>query len=340
LLRLEACLFKMATHGWITGRAHAAGGLRNYRLWVPAGLEEGKPSPLLMLLHGCKLSAESVAEISGMNEVAEANRFVVVYPEQPRRANLMKCWNWFNPKHQSRDAGEPSILAATVRQVCSRYNIAADRTYIAGISAGGAMAVIMAAAYPDLFAALAVCAGTEFKAATGASQGFAVMKHGGPDPAQQGRLAFEAMKPGLTLKTRRRMPVIVFHGSADPCVNPVNADQIVHQWSTTNACLAAANVETEFALSEKTESGQVPDGYSYQRYIYTDQVGALLMEKWIVQGLGHSWSGSPHAHRYGDPKGPRASAEIWRFCNESATKPSNGASPAPSPRATLNETTP
>ncbi len=330
----------MATHGWITGRAHAAAGSRDYKLWVPATLQEGKPSPLLMLLHGCKLSAESMAEISGMNEVAEANRFIVVYPEQHRRANLMKCWNWFNPKHQSRDAGEPSILAAIATQVGSQYNVDPDRIYIAGISAGGAMAVIMAAAYPDLFAALAVCAGTEFKAATSASQGFAVMKHGGPDPLQQGKLAFEAMKPGLALKTRRRLPAIVFHGSADMRVNPVNADQIIAQWSTTNASLAAANGETEYALSEKTEFGQVPDGYAFQRYIYTDQTGALLLEKWIVQGLGHAWSGSPHTHRYGDPKGPRASAETWRFFNQSATKPSNGASPTPSSRAALNETTP
>ena len=308
----------MVKPGWIIGHAHGAGGSRDYKLWIPATLDEGKAAPLLVLLHGCKLDAEAMAEISGMNQVADRNRFLVAYPEQRRRANLMRCWNWFGPKHQSRDAGEPAILAAVVEQVCKLYNVDHHRIYVAGVSAGGAMAVIAGAVYPDLFAGIAVCAGCEFKAANSASSGFAVMKHGGPDPVVQGKLAFEAMKPGFARKTRRRMRVIVFHGSADTRVDPVNAHQVIAQWGTTNSCIAAANGETGFALSERVIAGQVPGGHGYQRHVYTDQTGALLMEKWMIQDLGHAWSGSPHAHRYGDPKGPNASEEIWRFFTESA----------------------
>jgi poly(hydroxyalkanoate) depolymerase family esterase len=277
----------------------------------------------LVLLHGCTHDADEMAEISGMNELAGANRFLVVYPEQSFLANLLKCWNWFDPKHQSRDAGEPSILAAMVAQLRSHHNIDSDRIYVAGVSAGGAMAVIAAVAYPDLFAGLAVCAGGEYKAATSVSGGLGVMQHGGPDPIQQGQAAFEAMKDGLGRKARPRMPVIVFHGTADNRVSPINAEQVITQWGKTNECLAAAHGDSEFALCEEVIDGKVPNGHTYQKVVYTDHTGRLLMEKWIVQGMGHAWSGSPQPHKHGDPRGPRASAEIWRFFRETNSPQSN-----------------
>lgn len=307
----------MATQQWTTGRAGGAGGSRNYKLWVPLNLKKGEFSPLLMLLHGCTLGPEEMAAISGMNDIADAQRFLVVYPEQTRVANLMKCWNWFLPKHQSRDSGEPSILAAIVEQVCSTHHVDADRIYVAGVSAGGAMAVIATATYPDIFAGLAVVAGGEFKAATTVASGFSIMQHGGPDPVQQGQAAFEAMKSGLQRTKRRRMPAIVFHGSADTRVNPVNGEQVLSQWSKTNELLAADHGKTGFSLSEKVVPGQVPNGYAYRKHTYTDHTGKLLMEKWLVEGMAHAWPGGPQGHQHGDPKGPNASAEIWRFFCES-----------------------
>lgn len=325
--------------GWICGRARAAAGSRAYKLWVPLTLETEKASPLVMLLHGCTLDAREMARVSGMNEVADANRFLVVYPEQPRRANLLKCWNWFHPRHQARDRGEPSILAAIIEKVCSRFKVDSDRIYVAGVSAGGAMAVIAGATYPDLFAAIAVCAGGEFKAATSVSTGLAVMKYGGPDPFQQGKAAFEAMGPGLARKKKRRMPVIAFHGTADARVNPVNTEQIIAQWRVTNTCLAGQQGETDFAMSEETVAGQVPAGYTYKRRIYRDQTGELLMESWTVDGLGHAWPGSPEPHKYGDPKGPSAAQEIWRFFNEAGSKLRVSATPAQVVEPTSSETT-
>jgi poly(hydroxyalkanoate) depolymerase family esterase len=313
-------LTPMIGAGWTTGVARAAGGTRNFKLWMPTRLEKNHPSSLVLMLHGCTHDADDMAEISGINEVAERSGFIVVYPEQSRLANLMKCWNWFHPKHQARDAGEPSILAAVVAQVCTTHNVDRDRVYVAGVSAGAAMASILAATYPDLFAAVAVFAGAEFKAATSVSEGLAAMEKGGPDPVRQGQLAFEAMREGLACKQRRRMPAIVFHGAADARVNPINAEQTIAQWNTTNARLAAEHLEKGLALIEKVFPGQVPSGYAYQRHIYVEADGRLLMEKWIVQGLGHAWSGSPKPSKYGDPKGPNASAEIWRFFCEAGTK--------------------
>jgi poly(hydroxyalkanoate) depolymerase family esterase len=320
----------MAEQGWTTGTAQAVGGSRNFKLWTPETPEPRRAYPLVMMLHGCTHDAEDMAEISRMNEIAEANRFLVVYPEQSRLANLMKCWNWFHPKHQCRGAGEPSILAAVVDAVRSAHNVDSDRIYVAGVSAGGAMSSILAATYPDLFAAAAVFAGTEFKAAASAREGFAVMKQGGPDPISCGELAFEAMRDGLARKKRRRLPVIVFQGTADSRVNPVNADQTIEQWKKTNACLAAEQSEVGFALTEKVIGAKIPSGYSYRQHIYSESDGRVLMEKWLVDGLGHAWSGSPRASKYGDPKGPNASAEIWRFFAEAGSN-STASSSSPSP---------
>jgi len=328
----------MTKQGWIAGSARAAGGTRNFKLWIPGTLDEGRACPLVMLLHGCTHNAEDMAEISGMNEVAEKNRFLVVYPEQSRMANLLKCWNWFLPQHQTRDAGEPSILAAVVDQVRSTYNIDPERVYVVGVSAGGAMASILAATYPDIFAAVALFAGAEFKAATSVSEALAALKGGGPDPLRQGQLAFEAMRDGLARKERRRMPAIVFHGSADTAVSLVNADQAIAQWSKTNECLAAHHAEQGFTLTETIVDGQVLNGYAYQKRSYVEGTSRLLMEKWVIQNLGHAWSGSPQPSRYSDPKGPNASAEIWRFFCESSPNSTASLSSPPSLRQASAET--
>jgi poly(hydroxyalkanoate) depolymerase family esterase len=263
------------------------------------------------MLHGCTQSAEDLAAVSGMNAIAERDGFLVVYPEQSRRANLLKCWNWFDPRHQSRNAGEPAIIANVVTEIRSSQNIDAARVYVVGISAGGAMAVILGATYPDLFAAMGVSAGVEFKAATNKRTAWKAVRHGGPEANQHGLLAFHAMSAGLNLKRRARMPLIVFQGTKDDRVALVNAHQLIAQWSNTNECLAEVHGERKSLIEESTP-GQVPGGHNFEKHTYSED-GRLLMEKWIVQGLGHAWSGSPVSSRYGDPKGPSASEEMWRF---------------------------
>jgi len=307
---------------WINGSAASASGSRNYRLWVPATYDARLPCPLVMMLHGCQQSAEDLVAFSGMNKVANRNNALVVYPEQPAEANPMRCWNWFDPQHQSRGAGEPSILAAVIDKVRSSHNVDPKRVYVAGLSAGAAMAVVLGATYPDLFTAIGVIAGLQFGAGKSPASGHSAMRRGGPDPLQQGLLAFEAMNAGLISNPKRRMPLIAFQGTDDPYVHPVNIDQLVTQWRKTNDYLGGAG-RNESALDRegKLTKGKASGGYSFHKYTYEDDAGRLLMEKWMVEGLGHAWPGSPAAGPFADPKGPNASAEMWRFFCDTTLDP-------------------
>jgi len=300
----------------VSGSASSASASRKYRLWVPAKYDPEVLSPLVMMLHGCTQKPEDLAEISGMNAVADRNNFLVVYPEQPLRANLLRCWNWFDPKHQSRGSGEPALLASVIEQLASSHNVDPSRVYVAGISAGAAMAVVLAATYPDLVAAVGVVAGLEFRAATSMAGGLAAMKKGGPDPEQQGLVAFQTMSKGLSERPKGRMPVIVFQGTADPYLNPLNAGQVVSQWAKTNQCLDGHNQDGGALDDGELTKSNVLGGHSFEKYVYKDGAGRLLMEKWMVDGMGHAWPGSPVNGDFADPKGPPASEEMWRFFSD------------------------
>lgn len=296
---------------WANGSAGCDLGSRKYMLWVPAGYNPQAPSPLLMMLHGCRQKPAELAEISGVNAVADKHNFLVVYPEQTIKANLLRCWNWFEAKHQSRGVGEPAILAAVVKQVQLSHKVDPERVYVAGISAGAAMAVILGATYPDIFGAVGAVAGLEFGAADGVIAGLRAMQHGGPDPNRQGVLAFEAMSRAKN--GRRRMPIIVFQGTTDSVVHPLNADQLVTQWAVTNELLGAGNSSNQAAAVTR---GRVTRGYTYQKHTHNDDAGRLLMEKWVVEGLGHAWPGSPVSAPYADPQGPDATGKMWRFFSQ------------------------
>ena len=129
------------------------------------------------------------------------------------------------------------------------------------------------------------------------------------------------------------MPVIVFQGVADPYVNPLNADQLIAQWAQTNDYLddGKDNGSVKDQPARMIE-GSVAGGYSYTRYVYSDRENRLLMEKWIVKGLGHAWSGSPAAGPFADPKGPNASEEMWRFFSDTTFYSAPGKTTQPKSR--------
>lgn len=317
---------------WSQGSVTNAAGTRNFKLWVPDGYNKKTAAPLVLMLHGCLQTPDDFANGAQMNAVADAHRFLVVYPEQPATANPYKCWNWFDPAHQARGAGEPSLLAAIVADVRATHKVDPNRIYAVGVSAGGAMVSIMGAAYPELFDGLGVCAGIEYKGATNVVGALAAQKNGGADPNAQGTQAYQAIvgATGVThdKPSRRSAPVvvrqrpvrvIVFHGTLDTIVSPVNGEQVVTQWAQTNDLLDDARDNNSVDdTPDATTKGTVPDGYNFTRYVYHDAKGKPLLEKWLVAGMKHAWPGGSTNGSYTDPKAPNAGEEIWRFFQQTS----------------------
>jgi poly(hydroxyalkanoate) depolymerase family esterase len=259
------------------------GGLHgDYKLYIPPNAG-ARPLPLVVMLHGCTQHPDDFAAGTAMNEAARTEGFYVLYPAQSRRANPQGCWNWFKHSHQQRGRGEPALLAGMTRHVMQQQAIDPRRVYVAGLSAGGAMAAILGSAYPELYAAVGVHSGLAAGAASDLSGALAAMKGGAASAAAHDR------------------PTIVFHGDADSTVHPANAEQVV-------AACAGATSQVE---TQQVHTGQ---GRAYTRRVHKDPAsGRVLAEHWLVHGAPHAWSGGSSRGSYTDSRGPDASAEMVRF---------------------------
>lgn len=286
----------------------ASSGGYNYRLFIPSSYSPGTPAPLVLMLHGCTQSADQFAQATQMEALAETEGFLVAFPDQPASANPVKCWRWFDTAHQARGGGEPAILAGIVEHVGKSYRIDSDRVYAAGFSAGAGTAVILGATYPDVFAAIAVSSGLEYKAATDAFSASSAMRGGGPSPVTQGGVALRAMGANS-----RVVPTLVFHGTGDTTVAPLNAEQVVSQWAQTND-LADDGRDNDSIddRPESTEARTAPGGRRYTRSVYRDSSGVQVLEKILVEGMNHAWSGTTGG-AYTDSKGPNETALVWDF---------------------------
>jgi poly(hydroxyalkanoate) depolymerase family esterase len=284
-------------------------GTRTYKLYIPSGYM-GQEVPLIVMLHGCTQSPNDIAAGTQMNVLAEENIFIVAYPAQAQGANMNKCWNWFKASDQQRGRGEPSLVAGITRQVIEEYNVADGQVYVVGMSAGGAMAAIMAETYPDLYAAVGIHSGLAPGAAHDMPSAFAAMHQGGPATPRR-----DVPIGTPTGESARIMPAIVFHGDRDKTVHPRNADHLLeHYYPVT---LTGSQEEASGSTPRGTvRQGQVPGGHAYTRATYRDAGGRAIAERWTVHGLGHAWSGGSSSGSYTDPKGPDASAEMVRFFNE------------------------
>ena len=281
-----------------------------YFLYSPPGLGTRTGAPLLVMLHGCTQTPGDLARGTRMNEAADRHGFAVAYPGQTNRRNPQGCWNWFLAHHQARSSGEPALLAGITQDATARLgaSVNAERIFLAGMSAGAAMAVVMGATHPDLFAAIAVHSGLAYGAATSRRTAFKAMARGTNDPGRRGTHAFEAMG-----ERARLMPTIVLHGTRDSVVCPVNGDQVVQQWLATNALATAGSVNGDPARPDAVDHGRAEQGHSYTRYRWNDSRGRPVQEYMKIEGLAHAWSGGNQTGSYTDARGPDATQAIWEF---------------------------
>lgn len=269
-------------------RYSCAQGSRDYWLYIPASALE-QPSGLIIMLHGCKQTPEDFACGTGMNTHAETHGFIVAYPSQTSASNMSSCWNWFQPGDQKRGSGEPAILAGITLVLMEKFQIPRDITFVAGLSAGGAMAVIMGKCYPDLFDATGVHSGLAYGSAKDVVSAFSAML------GQGGRLD-AAGAGGPFVRT------IVVHGTSDATVHQTNADAI----------LADAKRAIVKGSTSWSENGRA-NGRSFARNTVLGPQGESLIEDWRISGAGHAWSGGDRAGSFADAAGPDASAAMVAF---------------------------
>jgi poly(hydroxyalkanoate) depolymerase family esterase len=293
---------------FVSGSYANEAGARPYKLYLPTSYAEQR-LPLVVMLHGCTQTADVFAIGTRMNALAEERQCFVLYPEQTHSANRLRCWNWFKRGDQRRDQGEPAILAGMTREIMRRYRVDPGRVYVAGLSAGGAMAAVMATAYPELFAAVGVHSGIACGSAHDLPSALAAMR------------GLLAPKPGHHSGSTPEAPVtptIVFHGDRDRTVHPRNGERLVARSLAHNGASSAE------ASIERT---RVPGGHSYTRAIHLDSTGRVVLEYWRVHEGGHAWFGGSPRGSYTDPKGPDATREMIRFFYQSASEQRSYGSP-------------
>ncbi len=264
-------------------------GTRSYKLYIPASAPS-RPSGLIVMLHGCKQNPDDFALGTSMNDVAERHGLIVAYPGQNVAGNASSCWNWFSPGDQHRDRGEPAIIAGMTRELVREFSITADRTFVAGLSAGGAMAVIMGETYPDLYAGIGIHSGLAYGSATDVMTAMTAMRGGGSGHAAAAMRA-----------SSRRVRTIIFHGASDRVVHPSNADHIL-------ACARPQDSNAPASVQKLSVNGR-----SITRTSLTDAKGVRTADYWLIDGLGHAWSGGKRAGSFTDQSGPDASAEMVAF---------------------------
>jgi poly(hydroxyalkanoate) depolymerase family esterase len=280
--------------GMITG-AHE--GLA-YKLHVPKG--RTTRAPLVVMLHGCTQDPDQFATSTKMNALADAEGFLVLYPGQNAIANPRRCWNWFMPDHQGRGKGEPAALAGLVEAISRTHDVDPRRVYVAGLSAGGAMAAVLGATYPDVFAAVGVCSGLAYGVATTVDGALKAMDHGGAEPG-----ALPARLAAAMGGRKRGVPLMAIHGTKDVRVVPVNAEQLTAQW--------AAGLGLAATPTEVVQAPALPGTRPVEKALWKDAAGRTVVERWLVTDLAHAWPGGDPAGTHVDAVGPSASEAFWTF---------------------------
>lgn len=283
---------------WLMGVVLTPAGPRRYWLFRPVGVRVGERLALMVMLHGCHQDARSFADSTRMNAVAARERFLVLYPEQPRLSNAQGCWNWFETQ-SGRAFSEAAWVMQAIDQVCLLYAADRERVAVAGLSAGASMAALLATRYPERFKALAMHSGIPPGAANSPASAVGAM--------QGRRVPLSVAEPAAAWPA-----LMVIHGEADGIVSVRNADAAAQMWSQAGG----ARPGTPLAQQRGKRYPMTVTHFKRSR-----ELVATLVE---VGQLGHAWSGGAARQRFSDAKGPDASRMVWRFAQNQFSAHDNG----------------
>jgi poly(hydroxyalkanoate) depolymerase family esterase len=284
---------------FVSDRFIADFGSLRYKLFIPSQYDGAAALPLVVMLHGCGQDADDFARGTGMNALAEKHNCLVAYPEQSSDFYGTRCWNWFEEAHHHRGHGEPALIAGVATKIMSDYAVDPGKVFVAGLSSGGAMAVILGRTYSDLFTAVGCHSGLAHGAAHDRFGALQAMLHGA------------AVDARYSSKAADSLPTIVFHGDLDSTVHPKNGGTVLEQSIQAGAAAAGAGFVASQEIGEAT-------GRSFTRDIHRSKSGGIVAEQWTVHGAGHAWSGGSRRGSYTDANGPDASEEMMRFFIQSA----------------------
>jgi poly(hydroxyalkanoate) depolymerase family esterase len=305
------------TGTWLPGSVLGRAGAPSYFVYKPSAIGRRSRVPMLVLLHGCGQTAADFAAATRFNELADRHGFIAVYPEQNAWSHQQRCWRWYESAHQERGAGEPAIIAditATVLAEAARWRIDPTRVYVAGLSAGGGMALILAATYPDVYAAVGIHSGPAYGSAASVSGALTAMAGRASVPPPR-----EHPDGGQGMP-----PAVLFQGTEDTTVRLSNGREVAEQWLAYRQAYVNANngaTAGDRIARAETRVGRVADGHPYTTTEWYTERGRKTLEYWQVDGLGHAWSGGAAGGSFSDPRGPDASTAMWSFFSRQRRAP-------------------
>jgi poly(hydroxyalkanoate) depolymerase family esterase len=299
---------KFSWSGWIAATPWAWPS-REYLVYVPRGYSRWRRRPLLVLLHGCRQTPEEIATGTRIAALADRNGWLVLLPRQTEKANPWRCWNWFDTRTSSGD-GEAAVVLAQLRAVRRAYRAHPRRIFVAGMSAGGALAATLGMDPRQTFAGVFVHSGIASGAASSALAALDVMARGADTPYERIAATARARNPG------RVVPLCAIHGGRDEVVAQINAVQLVRQYLVRNGRIEAMErPPAELPAPDADMSRDVGDHRTMHTIEY--RIGDRVVVRLVrVPELGHAWSGGDAALSYNDAEPPDATALLGDFIVE------------------------
>lgn len=274
-----------------------------YWLYMPSGAAR-IPRPLVVMLHGCQQTAADFAAATRMNKLAERKGFAVLYPQQAAAVDRHRCWHWYRRSEQQ-GTGDATLIAKMIEQVQGKHRLDGSRTYVAGLSAGAAMATILALHHPELIAAVGLHSAPVFGTSDSPMSAFRTMQQGSVLAYRETAHRFAAAQPQFP-----GMPVMLIHGKRDPVVRRINVDQLAEQFAIFNADSVTSTKPVQ--RSYPARAGGRSPRHAYQTATYYAGRKPRLV-KCEIDALGHAWSGGDASLAFSAPEGPDATLLMWTF---------------------------